>query len=57
VSFDLDEQAWGETNAVLNEALGRLSEIGNESARKSKQKVRATFGLMGFESPPKALEG
>ncbi|HEU5253582.1 MAG TPA: winged helix-turn-helix domain-containing protein [Solirubrobacterales bacterium] len=52
VSLDLDEEAWRDANALLNECLEGLMRIGGESeARGRKGTVRATFGLMGFESP------
>lgn len=52
VTLDLDEQGWREANALLNSCLEGLMQIGAESeARDTKPSVRATFGLMGFESP------
>lgn len=52
VSLDLDEQAWREAMALLDSCLKGLMQIGNQSeARKKGETVRATFGLMGFESP------
>lgn len=52
VTLDLDEQGWREANALLNSCLEGLMRIGAESeARDSEPSVRATFGLMGFESP------
>jgi len=52
VSLDLDEQGWREAMALLESCLGRLMRIGSESeAREGEPTVRATFGLMGFESP------
>jgi DNA-binding transcriptional ArsR family regulator len=54
VTLDLDERGWREANALLNSCLEGLMQIGAESeARDGKSTVRATFGLMGFESPPK----
>ena len=60
VSLDLDEQGWREAMALLSSCLEGLMQIGSESeAREGKPTVRATFGLMGFESPgePRAPEG
>jgi DNA-binding transcriptional ArsR family regulator len=52
LSLDLDAKGWKEANGLLNETLERLTEIGAESeARTTGQRVRATFGLLGFESP------
>jgi DNA-binding transcriptional ArsR family regulator len=52
VTLDLDESGWREANALLNSCLEGLMRIGEESARRNGQPtVRATFGLMGFESP------
>jgi DNA-binding transcriptional ArsR family regulator len=52
VTLDLDEQGWREANALLNSCLEGLMRIGAESeARDGDPTVRATFGLMGFESP------
>lgn len=52
VSLDLDEEAWRKANALLNDCLEELLRIGSESeARGAAATVRATFGLMGFESP------
>lgn len=54
ITLDLDEQGWREANALLNSCLEGLMRIGAESeARDSEPSVRATFGLMGFESPTK----
>jgi DNA-binding transcriptional ArsR family regulator len=54
VSLDLDERGWQEANDLLNTCLENLLEIGAASeARNSKATVRATFGLMSFESPSK----
>ncbi|HEX6152533.1 MAG TPA: winged helix-turn-helix domain-containing protein [Solirubrobacterales bacterium] len=54
VSLDLDERGWQEANDLLNACLENLLEIGAASeARNSKATVRATFGLMSFESPSK----
>ena len=51
VSLDLDEEAWRDANTLLNECLEGLLRIGGESEARGKAAVRATFGLMGFESP------
>jgi len=52
VSLDLDEEGWREANHLLDECLKGLLRIGHESeARNSGRTVRATFGLMSFESP------
>ncbi len=51
-SFSLDEKGWKEANGLLNETLERLTEIGTESeGRAAGEGIRATFGLLGFESP------
>ncbi len=51
-SFTLDGQGWQEANALLNETLNRLAEIGRESEeREDGERIPATFGLLGFESP------
>jgi len=52
LTFNLDEEGWGEANLLLNETLDRLVEIGSRSeSRGAKDRVRATYGLLGFESP------
>jgi len=52
VTLELDEQGWREANTLLNSCLEGLMRIGAESeARDSDPTVRATFGLLGFESP------
>jgi DNA-binding transcriptional ArsR family regulator len=52
VTLDLDEVGWREANALLNSCLEGLMRIGAEcEARNGEPTVRATFGLMGFESP------
>jgi DNA-binding transcriptional ArsR family regulator len=54
VTLDLDERGWREANALLNSCLEALMRIGAEcEARDGDQPIRATFGLMGFESPSK----
>jgi DNA-binding transcriptional ArsR family regulator len=52
LSLNLDGQGWKEANGLLNETLGRLAEIEGESeAREDGERIPATFGLLGFESP------
>lgn len=52
LTFSLDEEGWKEANVLLNETLDRLAEIGARSeSRNGAERVRATFGLLGFESP------
>ena len=52
LSLDLDEEGWRKANALLNDCLKGLMQIGSESeGRDTNPTVRATFGLMGFESP------
>jgi hypothetical protein len=52
VTFNLDGQGWKEANGLLNDTLDRLAEINSESeAREAGERIRATFGLLGFESP------
>lgn len=52
VTLELDEQGWREANTLLNSCLEGLLQIGAESeARDGHPTVRATFGLLGFESP------
>ncbi|HEU4599910.1 MAG TPA: hypothetical protein VFS26_09190, partial [Solirubrobacterales bacterium] len=52
VTLDLDEAGWSEANALLNSCLEGLMRIGAEcEAGDRETTVRATFGLMGFESP------
>lgn len=52
VSLELDEAGWREANALLNSCLEGLMRIGVESeSRDGKRAIRATFGLMGFETP------
>jgi DNA-binding transcriptional ArsR family regulator len=54
VSLDLDERGWQEANKLLNACLEDLLEIGAASeARDGEATMRATFGLMSFESPSK----
>jgi len=58
VSLDLDEQGWREANGLLKTCLEGLLRIGTESeARDGKATIRATFGLMSFESPSAELDG
>jgi len=54
LTVNLDEAAWREAQALLNTCLEGLMRIGAESeSRDSAPTIRATFGMMGFESPPK----
>lgn len=54
LTVELDEAAWSEAQALLNTCLEGLMRIGTESgSRDGAPTVRATFGLMGFESPAK----
>ncbi len=51
-SLDLDSEGWKEANGLLDETRRRLTEIGEESeGRRTKARIHATFGLLGFESP------
>jgi DNA-binding transcriptional ArsR family regulator len=55
VSLDLDEEGWREAMALLDSCLEGLMQIGSASgARGGKPTIRASFGLMGFESPDSA---
>lgn len=50
--LDLDEQGWREAGVLLVKCLKGLMQIGAEAeARNGHDAMRATFGLMGFESP------
>lgn len=52
VTLDLDEEGWCEANSLLNSCLEGLLRIGAEcEERGGEATIRATFGLMGFESP------
>ncbi len=56
LTFNLDEQGWTDANSLLKETLDGVMKIGGESeARAAKEPggepIRATFGLLGFESP------
>lgn len=54
LSVSLDEQGWREASSLLTECLKGLIQISAEAeGRKGKPAMRATFGLMGFESPSK----
>ena len=54
VTLELDEDGWRRANALLNSCLEELMRIGAEcESRDGEPKIRATFGLMGFESPSK----
>jgi hypothetical protein len=53
---DLDEQGWQELQTVLMEALEKSSQARDEARQRiadgASPTVRATWALMGFESPP-----
>lgn len=56
LSLSLDEQGWREAGALLEACLKGLIRVGAEAESRSgsnsnKPAMRATFGLMGFESP------
>jgi DNA-binding transcriptional ArsR family regulator len=52
LTLNLDEEGWSEANVLLNETLDRLVEIGARSeSRDAPNRVCATYGLLGFESP------
>jgi DNA-binding transcriptional ArsR family regulator len=52
VALSLDEQGWVEAVELLDDTLKRLVEIGDESdSRGDLNRINATFGLLGFESP------
>jgi len=52
--LDLDEQGWREAGDLLMSCLKGLMQIGADAeSRHGKPTVRATFGLMSFESPSK----
>lgn len=52
LSLNLDGRGWKDANLLLNETLERLTEIGVESeGREVEEPIRASFGLLGFESP------
>jgi DNA-binding transcriptional ArsR family regulator len=54
VTLELDEAGWREATESLNSCLEDLMRIGADcKARNGNQPLRATFGLMGFESPSK----
>jgi len=54
LNLSLDEQGWQDAGALLAACLKGLIQIGAEAAtRDSESSMRATFGLMGFESPSK----
>lgn len=58
LSLSLDEQGWNEAGALLAACLKGLIEVGLEAENRkrgngTKPAIRATFGLMGFESPSK----
>lgn len=52
LTFSLDGEGWEEAKDLLNETLDRLVEIGARSeSREAGERIRASFGLLGFESP------
>jgi DNA-binding transcriptional ArsR family regulator len=54
LSLDLDERGWRDAGRLLESCLKGLMKIGTEAeSRNGKPSMRATFGLMGFESPSK----
>ncbi|HEU4461204.1 MAG TPA: winged helix-turn-helix domain-containing protein [Solirubrobacterales bacterium] len=54
LSVNLDEQGWREASTLLEKCLMGLIQVGAEAeARDGQPTMRATFGLMGFESPAK----
>jgi len=55
VELNLDEPAWKEASLLLNKTLERLKELELESeGRDDGERIRATFGLLGFESPKRS---
>lgn len=54
LSVNLDEQGWREAGDLLANCLKGLIQVAAEAeSRNSEKGLRATFGLMGFESPSK----
>lgn len=52
ISLELDEQGWREAGSLLEKCLKGLIRIGSEAeGRDGTPAMRATFGLLGFESP------
>jgi DNA-binding transcriptional ArsR family regulator len=52
LSLELDEQGWREAGVLLEKCLKSLMQIGVAAENRNGQPaLRATFGLMGFESP------
>ena len=51
--IELDEQGWQQANELLANCLKGLIQVGAEAEGRSNgsKPMRATFGLMGFESP------
>ncbi len=57
VAMDADEQAWAELRDLQEESLKRAEAIKAAAAERvaaGASSVRATFGALGFESPPLA---
>lgn len=48
---ELDEQGWREAGVLLERCLKGLIQVGAEAEAREGKSMRATFGLMGFESP------
>jgi DNA-binding transcriptional ArsR family regulator len=60
LSLELDEQGWQQAGALLETCLRGLMQVGAESearlgenGKRKEPALRATFGLMSFESPSK----
>lgn len=54
LSVNLDEQGWREAGDLLAKCLKGLIQVSAEAeSRNGERPMRATFGLMGFESPSK----
>lgn len=53
---DLDEQGWEKLQAILMEALEKSSQARDEARQRiadgAEPTIRATWAIMGFESPP-----
>lgn len=57
VAMDVDEEAWAELRDLQEESLKRAEAIKAAAAERvaaGAESVRATFGALGFESPPLA---
>lgn len=52
LTLELDEEGWRDAQALLNTCLEGLMQLGSErEVGDGEPTIRATFGLMGFESP------